>query len=448
MIAVTQPQVFPVRRSARVAHVALWVFLLVNLAAVQTMYLLAGPPAHNTIGSIGRLLGLYLAFVMAMQLLLVARLPILDRGIGMDKLTSWHRWTGFTIFWLAILHPSFVILGFARYDKVSFLQTFLSLSKQLPVLLGLIAVGLIVLVVALSVRAARRKLSYEAWHAVHLLLYVVVVLGVVHQVYEGTAFKINRYTEIYWWALWAFALGALITGRLVVPLIRNARHQLRVAAVIPESDNAVSVHVTGRDLGRLQASAGQFFLWRFPRHQSWWQVNPFSLSAAPNGRSLRLTAKAIGTTSAGLRDLKVGTRVYAEGPYGAFTLAQRTRPGTLLIAGGIGVTPIRALLEDPALGPDTVVLYRVRTAADAVLLGELRNLARARGARLHVITGRTGGAHQPFRPDGLLSLVPDVADRDVFVCGPMPLTQAVVASLKSLRVPSRQIHAEMFRLAS
>ncbi|WP_433825492.1 ferredoxin reductase family protein [Actinoplanes sp. CA-015351] len=430
-----------------IARVALWAFLLVNLAVVQTMYALAGPPAHNTFGEAGRLLGLNLAFVMALQLLLVARLPILDRGIGMDKLTHWHRWTGFAIFWLAVLHPAFVILGFARYDRVSFLRTAVSLSRQLPVLLGVIAVALIVLVVAFSVRAARRRLSYEAWHAVHLLLYVVVVLGVVHQVYEGTAFTVNVWTQVYWWGLWAFALGSLITGRLIVPLIRNARHRLTVAAVVRESRDVVSVHVTGRSLERLNASAGQFFLWRFPSHQSWWQVNPFSLSAAPNGRSLRLTAKAMGTTSAGLRSLPIGSRVYAEGPYGAFTLAQRTCPGILLVAAGIGVTPIRALLEDPAIGSDVVVLYRVRSAADAVLIGELRNLARVRGARLRLITGRTGGRNQPFRPEGLASLVPDVAARDVYVCGPAALTRTVVASLRALKVPSRQIHAELFRLA-
>ncbi len=112
------------------------------------------------------------------------------------------------------------------------------------------------------------------------------------------------------------------------------------------------------------------------------------------------------------------------------------------------MTPIRALLEDPAIGSDVVVLYRVRTAADAVLLGELRNLARARGARLHVISGRTGGRNQPFQPANLLTLVPDVAVRDVYVCGPAPLTRAVLAALRSLRVPSRQVHAELFRLAA
>ncbi|MBG0562877.1 ferredoxin reductase family protein [Actinoplanes aureus] len=448
MTAVTHPQVITVRRSALAARASIGVFLLLNLVAIQLMFQIAGPPAHNLFGSIGRLLGLHLAFAMVVQILLIARLPVLDRAFGMDRLTGWHRWVGFTIFWLAILHPSFVIVGFAVYDKVSVLRTALTLSKQLPVILGLIAVGLIVLVVALSVRIARRRLSYETWHAVHLLLYVVVTLGVIHQLYEGTAFRINIWTEVYWWGLWAFALGALLTGRLIVPLIRNARHRLRVAAVVPESGDVVSVHVTGRDLDRLPARAGQFFLWRFPGHNRWWQVNPFSLSAAPNGRSLRLTAKGIGTTSAGLRDLPIGARVFAEGPYGAFTLARRTRTATLLIAGGIGITPIRSLLEDPEIGGDVVVLYRVRSTAEAVLLGELRNLARVRGARLHVITGKTGPGNQPFRPDSLQSLVPDITDRDVYVCGPAALTGAVLKSLRELRVPSRQVHFEAFRLAA
>ncbi|GAA1634642.1 ferredoxin reductase family protein [Actinoplanes couchii] len=446
MIAVAQPFVAVRNRLRMFAHLAVGAYLLGNLAIIHLLFL-SVTPAHNVFGQVGRLLGLYLAFMMTVQVLLVARLPLLDRAFGMDRLTGWHRWTGFTVFWLAVLHPSFVVLGFARYDRVPVLTTAAALSRQVPVLLGMIAVGLIVVIAGLSVRIARRRLSYETWHAVHLLLYVVLILGIIHQVYEGTAFTINLVTRIYWWGLWTAALGALLTGRLIVPLIRNRRHRLRVAAVVPESDDVVSVHVTGRDLDRLQARAGQFFLWRFPGHHRWWQVNPFSLSAAPNDRSLRLTAKAVGTTSAGLRDLPIGARVFAEGPYGAFTLATRTCRPTLLIAGGIGVTPIRSLLEDPALGSDTIVIYRVRRGADAVLLGEIRNLTTRRGARLHVITGRTGPGNQPFHPPNLLRMVPDITTRDVYVCGPHALTSAVLAALRKLKVPSRQVHAELFRLA-
>ncbi|MBM2621318.1 ferredoxin reductase family protein [Actinoplanes sp. LDG1-06] len=447
MITATPPRV---RRTGQAvtAYGLLWVFLLLNLAIVELMLANPKTPAHNTLTSIGRILGLHLAFVMALQLLLIARLPFLDRRLGMDRLTAWHRWTGFTIFWLVLLHPTFVMLGYSQFDKIPFLSEIPNLAKQMPVLLGMIAAVLVGIIAVTSVRAARRRFSYEAWHTIHLLVYIVVVLGVIHQVYEGSAFKTNNFTQAYWWGLWTFAIGALLTGRLFLPLARNLRHRLRVAAVIAESDDVVSVHITGRNLHKLHARAGQFFLWRFPGHNRWWQVNPWSLSAAPDGHSLRLTAKAIGRTSAGLRELPVGTRVFAEGPYGAFTAAARTRQDTLLIAGGIGVTPIRALFEDETLAGDIVVLYRVRTPADAVLLGELRNLARLRNARLHLLTGRTTEGNQPFSPDNLLALVPDITERDVYVCGPAPMTNEVLRSLRTLRVPARQRHAELFRLAA
>jgi predicted ferric reductase len=430
------------------ARVVLWGVVVLNLLIVEILYW-TGEFTKNVLVWIGQFLGLHLALVMAFQLVLVARLPWLDRRIGMDRLTSWHRWTGFIIFWLVLLHPTFILLGYARYDSVPFLREFTNLSKQLPVLFGMIAAGLIIVVAAFSVKAARRRLQYETWHAIHTVLYVVVALAVIHQVYEGSSFKTSLLGQIYWWALWTFAIVALLVGRIVTPLVRNARHQLRVAAVVPESDNVVSVYMTGKHLDQLKAKAGQFFIWRFLGHGKWWEANPFSLSAAPDGASLRLTAKAVGKTSASLRHLRVGTRVFAEGPYGAFTDLQRTRESTLLIAGGVGVTPIRALLEE--LPGPVVVLYRVHRMADAVLLEELKALANMRGARVHVLTGRTGEGNPPNNPfdaHSLRTLVPDITDRDVFLCGPPAMTTAVVRSLRELGVPRAQVHDERFRLAS
>jgi predicted ferric reductase len=446
------------------ARSVLWAAVLLNVLFVQVLFFTSDVPEKNTLITIGRFFGLHVALIMIVQLILIARLPFLDRRIGMDTLTSWHRWTGFTLFWTLLLHVSFIVTGFARLDGNSIPVQIVSLAGSLEVLLGMAAFVLIATVAVVSARAARRRLSYEAWHAVHFVLYVVVVLALIHQMFEITTFTANSVSRTYWWLLWTFAIGALLVGRVILPLVRNRRHRFRVAAVVPESDNVVSVHVTGRHLDKLPARAGQFMLWRFPGHNPWWQVNPFSLSAAPNGASLRLTAKAIGTTSAGLRHLPVGTRVFAEGPYGAFTQVQRRREATLLIAGGVGVTPIRSLMEeltgpsdhpatarDRTAGHPLTVLYRVSSMADAVLLNEMQALAAMRGARVHVLPGRTGEGNPPntpFQPENLLALVPDIRERDVFVCGPAPMTEAVLRSLRVLKVPRAQVHAERFRLAA
>ncbi|MGH8921265.1 MAG: ferredoxin reductase family protein, partial [Actinomycetes bacterium] len=405
-------------------RLALWAAVLVNLVLIEILFW-TGPAAKNQILEVGRFLGLHLAFVVALQLVLVARLPWLDHRIGMDRLTSWHRWTGFTVFWLVILHPTVIIIGFNALGRDSVLYTAGSLFIQPPVAAGLLAAIVILTVGAVSVRAARRRLSYERWHAIHIGLYAVIALATFHQVVEGASFAYSPLAGAYWWAMWAFAIVVFVACRIVSPLLRNRRHQLRVAAVVPEAGNAVSVYITGRELHELAARPGQFMVWRFPDLNPWWQANPFSLSAAPDGQQLRLTAKAVGTTSAGLSELRPGMRVFAEGPYGAFTALHRTRPATLLIAGGVGITPIRALLEE--LDGPVTVLCRARTAAEATLLAEMQELAARRRARFHLLTGRTADG-DPLAAQNLLDLVPDVTDRDVYVCGPPAMTTAVVAT--------------------
>jgi len=410
---------------------------------VEVLFVTAGT-GKNGILTVAKFFGMHAALLIMFQLLLIARLPWLDRRVGMDRLTVWHRWVGFTLLWTVLTHATLVVLGYAAHDDVSAAKTFLALAGVPATLLGMIAATTIVGIAVISTRYVRRRLSYETWHALHMLVYLVLGLAFVHQLLETTTFRSSVFATVYWWALWLGAFGALVVGRLVVPLWRNAYHQFRVESVLPESDDVVSVRVTGRNLDRLPARAGQFFIWRFLDHNHWWLANPFSLSAAPDGRSLRLTARAVGATSASLRRLPVGSRAFLEGPYGAFTAMHRTRPGAVLIAGGVGITPVRAMVEE--LTGDVVVLYRVRSERDAVLLNEVRELVAARGGLLHVLAGRTGDGVRPFEPGGLVGLVPDIADRDVYVCGPPAMTSAVLGALRVLRVPGSQVHAERFRL--
>jgi predicted ferric reductase len=426
-----------------VARTGLYAVLAANAAAVAVIFVQAGF-GSNALILLGRLTGLYGALLMAFQLLLVARLPWLDRRIGMDRLTSWHRWVGFGLLWTLLGHAVFITFGYAQLSSMEPVNQLVNLAETVEgVLRAVVALALIVVVGAVSARWARRRMTYETWHFIHLYTYAAVLLAFTHQVAVGTTFTASSAARAYWYALWGTALASVFVGRLVLPLCRNLRHQLHVSAVVPESDNVVSVYVTGRDLERLPARAGQFFLWRFLTRGRWWQANPFSLSAAPDGRTLRLTAKTAGDGTAALRHLKVGTRVFAEGPYGAFTTLHRTRPDALLIAGGVGVTPIRALLEE--LHGHAVLIYRVATDRDAVLYDELRELAHAKGAELHLITGPA--VPDRLAPGELARLVPDVAARDVYVCGPPGMTSAVLRTLRELGVPKPQIHFERFSLA-
>lgn len=427
------------------ARWALWTFVITNFVILEFLFLSAGS-GKNGVLTAAKFFGLHAAVLMLFQLLLVARLPWLDRRIGMDRLTVWHRWVGFTLLWTILVHAVLVILGYARLGDTSVGKTFSALAGVPASLLGMCAAAIVVVVAAVSARYVRQRLRYETWHGLHLLLYLALGLAFVHQLRETTTFSSSAPARIYWWALWLFAFGALVTGRIVVPLWRNAYHRFHVVAVVQESDNVVSVHVAGRHLDRLPARAGQFCIWRFPGHHHWWLANPFSLSAAPDGRTLRLTAKAVGRASAGLRNVPIGSRAFVEGPYGAFTSLHRTRSGALLIAGGVGITPIRALLEEESAG-DVVVLHRVRSENDAVLADEVRDLVADRGGRLHLLTGRRGEGASPFEPESLRALVPDISERDVYVCGPPAMTSAVLSALRALEVPHRQVHAERFGLA-
>ncbi|KNE83137.1 oxidoreductase [Streptomyces fradiae] len=430
---------------ADAARWVMWTFVVVNVVIVEALFLSAGS-GKNGVLTAAKFFGVHAALLMLFQLLLVARIPWLDRRIGMDRLTAWHRWVGFSLLWTVLTHATLVVLGYAELDDASLGKTFVALSGVPASLLGMLAATVLVVIAAISTRSLRRRLRYEVWHGLHLLLYVALGLSFVHQLLETTTFTSSPFATVYWWILWLFAFGALLTGRFAMPLWRNAHHRFRVAAVVPESDNVVSVYVTGRHLDKLPARAGQFCIWRFPGHNHWWPANPFSLSAAPNGEGLRLTAKAVGSTSAGLRNIPVGSRAFVEGPYGAFTSLHRTRPGALLIAGGVGITPVRAMLEEQEAG-DIVVLYRVRSEADAVLLDEVRELVALRGGRLHLLTGRTGEhGDPPFSPGSLRRLVPDITERDAYVCGPPAMTTAVLSGLRDLKVPARQIHAERFGL--
>ncbi|WP_460063632.1 ferredoxin reductase family protein [Streptomyces sp. YKOK-I1] len=393
----------------------------------------------------GRIAGLLCGYACAVVVALMARVPLLERRIGSDRVARWHAMAGRYTVCLLVAHVVLILAGYAAQDHRSLVDETLTVVLDYPEMLKATAGTVILLAVgATSVRAVRRRTGYEFWYYVHLLTYAAVFLAFGHQLALGNDLNGRPVATAAWYALYLGAAGLVLWFRVLVPVRLNLRHRLRVESVQREAPGVYSVVVRGRRLDELGARAGQFFRWRFLGAGLAWTSTPYSLSAPPRREQMRITVKALGGHSARVALLRPGTRVWAEGPYGAMTADRRTAPKSLLIGAGVGITPLRALFE--TLPGEVTVLYRARSAQDLALGAELEAIARWRGSRvLYALNGPEGQ-----RPDlgagSLRAAVPDLAGYDVYLCGPHGFARDVYEALRAAGVPDRRIHHESFEL--
>ncbi len=391
----------------------------------------------------GQLTGLVASVLLLAQVVLMARVPVLERAFGQDSLAHVHRLVGFTSFNLMLAHVGLVTVGYAAGSLSASPGELWDLTVDYPGMLLAAAGSLcLVMVVVTSVKAARGRLRYESWHLLHLYAYLGVGLALPHQLWTGAQFTTHPSRTAFWWGLWATAAGAIVVWRLGVPAYRSWRHDLRVTSVVREGADVVSVYVSGRELHLLPVQAGQFLSWRFLAGPGWSRAHPYSLSAAPDGRSLRITVKDLGDGSRALARLRPGTRAVFEGPYGRLSPRVRTRRRVALLGAGVGITPLRSLAEGLSYGPGEVVLVQ-RYAEQPLFARELEVLAAERGLEVVEVPGHRGSPGT--RAEDLLRHVPDLADRDVFVCGPEAWVADVRRIATAAGLPPEHLHVETFR---
>ena len=428
------------------------VFVVANVAIITALWLNHGGLPHrasaaNVYLALGQLTALYGTFAALVQVLLMARVPWLDRRFGMDRLAKWHKWTGFSLAWTLLAHVIFSTMGWAIGDGKGNIGEFLSLNAtENTVLLATIGFVLLAVVAFSSVRIARRKLSYELWFWVHLLAYVMLVVSFPHIVVLGSDFDHHKWNTRYWVVLYALMVGAVVVHRLGGPMRNFLRHSFQVGGVTNEAEGVASLHITGKRLDRLHIGAGQFVIVRFLSRGWWFKAHPFSVSGVRPG-SLRLTVKDLGNDSGRISRLHVGTRVIVEGPYGAFTQSARSKKRVFLIAGGIGITPIRALFEQLHGGPgDVTLLYRAPAEDHLLFRDELDTIAAIRGFDVHYVCGSRHQHDAVFDPENLERIAPGLTERDVYICGPTDMVHAAKRGLRDAGVKANRIHHEDFAL--
>ncbi|MBN9607180.1 MAG: ferric reductase-like transmembrane domain-containing protein [Actinomycetales bacterium] len=425
-------------------------------AAAAALYLASGGMADwgslsGVLTGLGIVAGLVGSDFVLVMLVLAARIPLLDAAIGHDRAMGVHRQLGKPALYLILGHFVLLTLGYGLAQGIDPVTETGILWTTPDMIWAYLALGAMVAVVITSLVAVRRKLSYEFWYVVHLLSYVSVLGAIPHQLSASSVLIEGAWQRGYWIALYVVALGSIVIFRFLEPMIQSLRHGMTVERIEWLTNDTAAIHLRGRDLDKLRARGGQFFYWRFWTSRTWWHVHPLSLSAAPTATRARITVRVLGKGTSRITDLLPGTRVSFSGPFGLFTDAARGARRLAVVAAGVGVTPVRAMLEDSRLEPGEATVV-VRSSHDDALIhwDELRSLADAQGTALYRITGprgRTGGwMSQRDRDRGvtLRTVFPQLDDSDLYICGPTAWADSLVAEARAAGVPDRRIHMERF----
>lgn len=412
-----------------------------------------GAKYFTTIGGavtgLGIISGLLATVSMVLMLVLGSRVPVIDRTLGQDRALSLHSKLGKGMVYGLLAHGALLITGYAITAAINPVAMFVQLwTSSFDFVLACLAfVGFAVVGIS-SLLAVRKKYPYEAWYAIHLTSYAAIAASIPHQFSMSGMLAAGTLGRPFWIAMWLATAFCMLTFRVFLPLFSTLGHGLRVSRVTPEGPDAVNIEMTGRNLDKLEARGGHWLNWRFLTPGLALQPHPFSLSADPTNTTMRVTVRNLGQGTARLMSLKPGTRVAVEGPYGMFTDEARTSGKVVMIGSGIGIAPVRALLESTSFAPgEAVVILRAHSADELYLAEEVRRLAIAKGARLfHLVGPRAAGSWVDAQHAGLRlsDFAPWVADADVFLCGPNAWMDAVAADAKACGVPEGQIHDERF----
>jgi len=398
---------------------------------------LTGGSLYNALGRIFGLIGTYLFLI---QILLISKVKFIEKTYGHDKLTRIHHFNGIIAFILLFLHGLFLVMGYKLIAKISFLSQLTKFIGGDEIGSAILALLILIIVIMLSITFSKIKIKYEWWYLTHLFTYLIIILAFSHQIENGMDLYSNNIFLVYWYILYIFIFGLLIIYRFLIPINNYFKHRFKVIKVIKENKNITSIYISGKDLNKYKFDGGQFGIFRF-LDNSFYQAHPFSFSKAYNGKEIRLSIKNLGDFTSKVKDIKIGTPIIIEGPFGVFTKKQIKYKNVVLIAGGIGITPIRSLLEDLSttdISKNITVIYSIKEENEIIFKDELSSIQKNK--IYYHLSSKEGHLSE----DKLRSIILNPTQTDVFICGPSSMTESIIKILRKIGVNKKRIHFERF----
>lgn len=399
----------------------------------------------NLFVSLSRITALLAVFFILLQLILVGRLSWVEKTFGHDKLSVMHHFSGIIAGIFIIAHPILILFGYSMNGKTTFLSEFFSLIKGDEIIGAVISVILFVAIVFTSIYFVKKKIKYEYWFLIHLFTYLAILLAWGHQLELGGDFG-NRIFVGYWYFLYIFSIGNLLIFRFAVPMYSYNKNKFFISKIIKESKEVFSVYIKGNHISEMRIEPGQFMNFRFMKKGFWLQSHPFSISKIDKKRNeIRVTIKNLGDFTSKIGELKKGTMVVIEGPYGVFTESSSRKGKFLFLAAGIGITPIKALVESLSeKKKDLFVLYSARKKKDLIFKKEFGKLSKTRIHYFVTSDSSWKGDKRRINLEVIKEYVKDIEKRDIYICGPKNFIDSLVKDLKNEGISEEQIHFERF----
>ncbi|MDM0027007.1 ferredoxin reductase family protein [Variovorax saccharolyticus] len=424
------------------------IYLLFILAPLLALLTGAMPPARDFWTEFSVALGYTGLAMMGLQFGLTARFRHVTDPWGEDVIYHFHRRVSLLAVGLVVVHP--LILLANGSEKMAMPDSLVEVP--LGAVFAVLSLGALVLLVVMALWRTRLKISYEFWHFTHIGLALVAVGGgLLHMVGWGF-YLADPVKRALWIGMTIFWIALLLYVRIVKPLFM-LRRPYRVAEVRAERGDTTTLVMRPEGHAGFRFRPGQFgwlTLWGSPFRIT---GHPFSFSSsaeAADGR-VEMTIRNLGDFTSGIAKVPVGRRVYLDGPYGAFTIGN---PADMhvLIAGGIGITPmmsmIRTLVDRGDKRP-LILLYGGKDLESLTFRDELDALVKQVDLTVVYVLS------QP--PEGWLGesgyidaamfkrhLPPGYADHEYFICGPDVMMDSIEAALGEMKVPLSKYHSERY----